>query len=188
MDPLHYLPYEPWLQCLTFASLGIAGGPLPYMQISTKWHDCILSSPQLWTNIVIDGGEDEENRIYTFLMLSKGQDLDLMIMMPTSLRNVAIIKANSRRIRSITLSVTICNWSSEELSHQASYLLSRLAESSLYSKIGALSIDKLLEPVIPESFFKACPVLRYLNSVTPQPDQRPKASVYEASFRNIDID
>jgi hypothetical protein len=76
-DPLIRLPYETWLQCLSLAIQDSADGPLPYLAVSPHWSETILSSPALWTQIIINNGEDEEARLHTFLHLSASQLLDM---------------------------------------------------------------------------------------------------------------
>jgi hypothetical protein len=78
MDPLIRLPYETWLQCLSLATRDSVAGPLPYLAVSPHWSETILSSPALWTKIILGKGEDEEARLHTFLHLSASLLLDVV--------------------------------------------------------------------------------------------------------------
>jgi hypothetical protein len=76
-DPLERFPYEIWQDCFRLAISDEAHGPLPYLAVSTKWNETILQDPSFWTTIIIDDGEDQDARIYTFLFLSKTLLLDV---------------------------------------------------------------------------------------------------------------
>jgi len=70
-DPIEQFPYEIWQACFLLAISGTADGPLPYLAVSPKWNEMILHDSAFWTTIIIDDGEDQDARIYTFLYLSQ---------------------------------------------------------------------------------------------------------------------
>jgi hypothetical protein len=99
-DPLERFPYEIWQDCFRLAISDAADGPLPYLAVSTKWNETILHDPSFWTTIIIDDGEDQDARIYTFLCLSKTLLLDVETWGFDGFPG--IIEGCSSRIRSIT--------------------------------------------------------------------------------------
>lgn len=103
-SPLSRLPYDIWFSCLQFTIGDSADGPLPYLMVSTHWSDCILASPGLWTTIVINGGEDELVRIYTFLQLSRPLFLNVICESGLNEESLRIVATEHRRVRSLRCS------------------------------------------------------------------------------------
>jgi hypothetical protein len=102
-DPLIRLPYEPWLQCLSLATRDSAEGPLPYLAVSNHWSEAILSSPTLWTQIVINNGEDEEARLHTFLHLSASLLLDVVCAVDGHVQSLQLLAQSRMKIRSLVV-------------------------------------------------------------------------------------
>jgi len=102
-DPLIRLPYETWLQCLSLAIYDSADGPLPYLAVSPNWSETILSSPALWTLIILNNGEDEEARLHTFLHLSTSQLLDVMCPGNVPVKLLQSLAQHRTRIRSLEI-------------------------------------------------------------------------------------
>jgi hypothetical protein len=102
-DPLVLLPYETWLKCLSLAIHDFATGPLAYLAVSPDWSETILNSPTLWTQIIIDDGEDEEARLHIFLHLSASQLLDVSCMMDGPTQSMQLLAQNRMRIRSLVV-------------------------------------------------------------------------------------
>jgi hypothetical protein len=109
-DPLVRLPYETWLQCLSLAihesadepfRHKSADGPLPYLAVSPHWNETILSSPALWTRIIINNSEDEEARLHTFLHLSASQLLDVECPGNVPVQSLQLLAQHRTRIRSL---------------------------------------------------------------------------------------
>src|SRR5277367_2452164 len=97
-DPLIRLPYETWLQCLSLAIYDSTDGPLPYLAVSPNWSETILGSPALWTQIIIDNGEDEEARLHTFLHLSASQVLDVKCTENVPVQSLQLLAHHRTRI------------------------------------------------------------------------------------------
>lgn len=78
-DPLNYLPYEVWVECLHLAISDEPTGPLSLLEVSSNWMKKITTSPELWSRIYIDNGEDQLARAETFLTLSEPVRIDLVV-------------------------------------------------------------------------------------------------------------
>jgi hypothetical protein len=156
-DPLIRLPYETWLQCLSLAADDSADGPLPYLTVSTHWSETILSSPALWTQIIIDNGEDEEARLHTFLHLSGSQLLDVVCVGEIPIQSLQLLTQSRMRIRSL-----VVYRSTEDRSMTISVLLWRSLGNQNMRRLAVRdwkSADTIAHALIP-----ACPNLRFLDT------------------------
>jgi hypothetical protein len=159
-DPLVRLPYETWLQCLSFATCDSADGPLPYLAVSAHWSETILSSPILWTQIIICNSEDEEARLHTFLHLSASLLVDVVCALDAPVQLLQLLAQNRMRIRSLVINYQRAHWSIP---------ISDL-HISLWSSLGNPNMRRLnfmpqesLGPIA-HALIAACPNLRSLAS------------------------
>jgi hypothetical protein len=166
IDPLIRLPYEIWCECISFAIADLAEGPLPLVQVSSRWSEAILDTPSLWTTVIIDHGEDEAARIHTFLSLSKNQTLDVRVLVPLShSENLEIVVSEASRLRSFSIFPNRMLWTSD-LSRQAAKLLETLAKGSQsYPQMQLLEVSDNIYPVISPKLLQACPNLKELRNL-----------------------
>ncbi|KIM29164.1 hypothetical protein M408DRAFT_22975 [Serendipita vermifera MAFF 305830] len=78
-DPLNYLPYELWVECIHLAISDEPTGPLSLLEVSSNWTKKITAAPELWSRIHIDTGDDLLARAETFLCLSEPVRIDLVV-------------------------------------------------------------------------------------------------------------
>lgn len=78
-DIIKRFPYEIWSKCILNAIYRSPEGPLPFLSVAPHWETLLLDSPEMWTYIQIDEGEDVVARAHTFLHLSQQHPLELAI-------------------------------------------------------------------------------------------------------------
>ena len=78
-DILKIFPYEVWPKCIMAAIDREPEGPLPFLNISTHWQTLLLDTPELWTYIHIEDGEDLAARVHLFLHLSRHCPLEVAV-------------------------------------------------------------------------------------------------------------
>jgi len=181
-DPLERFPAEIWQECFRLAISDDAHGPLPYLAVSTKWHETILDVPSLWTTIIIDDGEDQDARIYTFLLLSKTLLLDVEY---KGFNGVpGIMEGCTSRIRSITSRWHSLKFLAEwpNSGHTPSFpelkTLMRQSKTVLFSNLSMLSREFLL----------VCPKLSIIHWVGVKMADEPylSSNVREVNFTRVD--
>ena len=146
------LPYEPWLECLAYAVVDSPEGALPWLAVSTCWQETILSSPDLWTNIIIDSGHDEISRFQTFLALSGHRLLHVRITRPRYSEEVlrCVLKEGHRIASFCTLELDSA-WARGLAGPFTS-------EASVYPELEVLEVPwKHLEDTYKTSIWKLCP-------------------------------
>lgn len=156
-DPLERLPYELWVDCLYFASIGSSDGPLPYLAVSSKWSQSLIVEPTLWTTVHVNDKEDAAARIHAFLHLSGGRLLDIVIH-DAVLEHFELIMPHAQRIRALLSDVKF---------HSNSRRLGKIIElftrgAPPYPQMVAvtISLSSILSQDQWMKFIETCPNLR----------------------------
>lgn len=182
-DPLERFPYEIWQDCFQLAIYDTVYGPLPYLAVSTKWNETILHDPAFWTKIIIDDGEDQDARIYTFLYLSQPRLIDVEYRANNGFPRV--MEGYSPRIRSIKDSATIFNTNSP--GNLWTTLDPERARDDIPSFPEIKTLIGMSHHTLSRSFVLACPNLKIIRSIGVNISYEPclSSTIQEATFSEV---
>ncbi len=104
-DPLKLLPAELWLQAMHAFVDEDPDRVFTLMLISKDWERTVISTPNLWVNIVIREGHDSICRPYVHRILSRDLQISVTFVQPMDLEafeaNLNIVNEEAHRIREI---------------------------------------------------------------------------------------
>jgi hypothetical protein len=94
-DPLQHLPYEAWVQFIRLYAHDQPEGPLPLLAVSRTWERNLISAPEIWSTIYLDGGHDEGCRAECFFNLSRSSPVELVLGRNSNALDIAVKCRNS---------------------------------------------------------------------------------------------
>lgn len=98
-DPLVYFPPEIWLTCLHQLIDDAPNDLFTLLLVSREWQDILVSTPEMWTTVVVSNNIDAPQMIQAAFQLSHGQSLCLAVMLPFSPTETLIKQLGTERER-----------------------------------------------------------------------------------------